>query len=74
METNRYPWRTRRGVRPAPETRAYISELIAEFGPRGAAKELGISRECVIAILADLPVLRGTIAIVHEYRRSREAA
>lgn len=54
--------RRKRGVRAPEALRKRVRELVDRHGTRGAAIRLGLSRDAVITLLADLPVLRGTIA------------
>jgi hypothetical protein len=53
--------------------REKVAELVRELGPRPAAVRLGVSRDVVIGIIADMNVMPGTVALLRE-RLAAEAA
>jgi len=72
MADTRY--RPAKGVYPPDSLRRVIARLIGEIGARAAARELGVHREQLISIAANVPVLEGTIALVTQRLRERGAA
>lgn len=72
MADTRY--RPPKGVYPPSDLRTLVSDLIGTIGARALARELGVHREQLISIAADVPVLEGTIALVRERLRERRAA
>jgi hypothetical protein len=61
-----------RRLRPVPiAVRIVVTELVAERGPRGAARELGMSRSAVMQIAAGLPCMPGTLAIAERQIAAR---
>lgn len=64
----------RRGIRAPAEMRERVTALVREVGPRPAARRLGVSRDAVIGIVADLDVMPGTIALVERALARPEAA
>lgn len=52
---------------PTPEPiRQYALRAVRDWGPRAAARRLGIGRSAVISVAAGLPVMAGTLALVRE--------
>lgn len=55
-----------RGVTAPEELRAKVADLVTRFGPTRAGHRLGMHREQVVALVAGVPVLQGTIALARE--------
>jgi hypothetical protein len=53
-----------------PAIRELCKTLVGQHGQRGAAKRLGISRTLLLCVLADQPVLPGSLALL-EYAAFR---
>jgi hypothetical protein len=67
-------YRPARGIYPPDELRSQVAELLRKVGARALGRELRIHREQLISIAAGVPVLEGTVALVRERLREREAA
>ncbi len=63
MAHNEQRQRVQRGTRAPEVLRVRVARLVDELGARGAAQRLKLSRQATIAIVADQPVLPGTIAL-----------
>ena len=57
-----------------PELVAMVRDVVVRRGARGAASTLGISRWAIAAVLAGLPVSRGTVSLLRDAQRRKEAA
>jgi len=74
MADNANRYRPAKGVYPPPDLQREIAALIGEVGARAASRDLGVHREQLISIAANVPVLEGTIALVSQRLRERKAA
>jgi len=50
---------------------SWIRDMVNRRSLRGAARVLGVSRQTVTTVLADLPVSPGTLALLREADRLR---
>lgn len=56
----------------AESERAAVGRLCAEIGPVRAAKQLGISRDSLLRVLAKQPIRRGTVLVLRQALKGGE--
>ena len=57
-----------------PELIAMVRDCVSRRGRRGASRVLGLSVTTLAAVLAGFPVMPGTLALLREAARRKEAA
>lgn len=62
-------------TRPVPPDLVdLVRDVVSRRGLRGAANVLGLSRATLTAVMAGLPAMAGTVAILRLAQQRREAA
>lgn len=63
MANTKHP---QRGIRCPEEIRRRVSADVEREGVRFTARKLGMNRQTVLSLVANLPVLPGTVALARE--------